>query len=140
MIEIDGKQFGAEWEYGGYTQTAEIMNGANAGRIQNTAEMFLDPIGTFFNSSGVILKGSCTDDEWDSLFRIFCDPLGEHTVKIPFDQGYMTTKIYMSTAARTLIKRTKSGNKWAKKFDITYTAMESQWLAGDKLKGYTKGV
>ena len=140
MLVIDDITFNAEWEYGNYTQTAEIMNGSNAGRLQNTAEMYLDPIGTFFNSTGTILKGGCNDSEWDSLFRVLCDPMGEHTVKIPFDQGYMTTKIYISSAQRTLIKRTKERNIWSKKFKVTFTAMESEWLAGKSLTNYRVGV
>ena len=141
MIEIDGIKYNAEWKKNSFEQTADILNGNNAGRLQNTGDMFLDPMGTFFNNTAVIRRGDkCTDDEWDNLFMVFADPLGEHTVKVPFNQGYLTCQIYMSQTKRTLIDQKYNKNKWANEFSITFTAMESQWLAGGELQGYTEGV
>jgi len=140
MLIIDGVTYSAEWETGNYIQTAEILNGANAGRLQNTGDMFLDPMGTFFNSSGTILKSGCSTEEWDALFRVLCNPLGEHTVEIPFDQGWLETKIYISTAQRRLLRREKNRNVWGNSYEITFTAMDSQWPAGKELTGYRKGV
>ena len=141
MLEIDGIKYNAEWKSKSFEQTADILNGNNAGRLQNTGEMFLDPIGTFFNNSGTIIrKPSCSDEEWDDLFLIFADPLGEHTVKIPFNQGYLKTTIYVSQIKRKLIDQKFNRNKWESQYTVTFTAMESQWLAGGKLEGYTKGV
>ena len=141
LIEIDGIKYNAEWQANSFEQTADILNGDNAGRLQNTGDMFLDPIGTFFNNSGTIQRGKqCTDEEWDNLFRVLSNPLGEHTVAVPFDQGYLTTQIYMSQAKRKLIKQRNNRNKWSTSYVVTYTAIESQWLAGGELQGYTEGV
>lgn len=141
LIEIDGIIFNAEWKCNSFEQTADILNGDNAGRLQNTGDMFLDPIGTFFNNSGTLIRTKeCDDTEWDNLFRVLSDPIGEHTVTVPFDQGNLTTQIYISQAKRTLIKQSCGRNKWSNSYAVTYTAMESQWLAGGELQGYTEGV
>lgn len=141
MIEIDGIIFNAEWQSNSFEQTADILNGDNAGRLQNTGDMFLDPIGTFFNNNGTIVRAKeCDDTEWDDLFRTLSNPLGEHTVKVPFDQGNLTTQIYVSQIKRKLIKQSCGRNKWASTYAVTFTAMESQWLAGGNLQGYEEGV
>lgn len=141
MLEIDGIEYNAEWQKNSLEQSADILNGDNAGRLQNTGDMYLDPIGTFFNNSGTIVRGKqCTDTEWDSLFRVLSNPLGEHTVKVPFDQGYLTTQIYVSRIKRKLITQKLGRNKWSSSYAVTYTAMDSQWLAGGELQGYTEGI
>ncbi len=137
MIYIDEIGYNAEWEANSFEQSADILNGENTGRFQNTGDMFLDPIGTFFNNTGVIIRGrECSDTEWDSLFRVLSNPIGEHSVRVPFDQGYLQTQIYVSQAKRKLIKRLNEKNKWSTSYQVTFTAMSSQWLAGGNLTGY----
>lgn len=142
MIIIDNIEYkNVNWARDGLEQTADILNGDNSGRFQNTGDMFLDPIGTFFNNSGTILRGpKCSDEEWDNLFMVLSDPLGEHLVSVPFNQGYLTTTIYISQAKRKLIAQVNKRNKWAGSYAVTFTAMESQWRAGEELQGYTEGV
>lgn len=141
MIKIDGISFNAEWQSKSFEQVADILNGDNVGRLQNTGDMYLDPIGTFYNTNGTIIRSQkCTDAEWDKLFKILSNPLSEHTVEIPFDQGYLTTKVYISQVKRTLIDQKFNRNKWSASYSVTFTAMESQWPAGGELQGYTVGV
>lgn len=141
MIVIDGKTFNAEWQSNSLELTADIINGDNSGRLQGTKAMFLDYVGTFFNTTATIVrKKDCTDKEWDELFVGLSNPKNKHTVKIPFAQGYLTTEIYISQVKIKLINQQHNRNKWNNTIQVTFTAMKSQWLAGGKLQGFTAGV
>lgn len=140
MIKIDGIEYeNVSWKNNSFEQTADILNGNNAGRLQNTGDMFLDPIGTFFNNTGTIMRNpECSDKEWDELFIILSNPLSEHLVLVPFNQGYLETKIYVSQIKRKLINQKNQKNKWQSTYTVTFTAMESHWLAGGYLQGYVE--
>lgn len=141
MIEIDGKKYKAEWKSNSFEVTADIINGDESGRLQGTKTMYLDYVGTFFNSSGEIVRcPNCSDTEWDNLFKVLANPKNKHTVKIPFFQGYLETSIYISQVKTKLINQKFDKNKWNSSYSVTFTAMKSQWLAGKSLTGYKKGV
>ena len=141
MIEIDGIVYNAEWKSNSFEITADIINGDESGRLQGTKAMYLDYIGTFFNSGGeIVRKIGCTDEEWDSLFLVLANPINNHTVRIPFLQGYLETEIYISQVKTKLANQKNSRNKWSNSYSVTFTAMESQWLAGNEVYGYQEGV
>ena len=140
MITIDGVNYHAEWVNGSLEQTADILNGDNSGRLQGNKSMYLEYVGTFFNHSGQIRRGNdCSNDEWDNLYLVLANPINKHTVKVPFNQGYMTTAIYVSQAKRRFVNTDESRHKWEKVYEITYTTVDSQWLAGGNLTGYVRG-
>ncbi len=141
MIKIDDVEYNVNWQEKlkcGF----EILNGGNSGRLQNTGDMYLDPIGTFFNYEGIVIRGkNCTAEEWDRLFLVLANPLGEHTVVLPLNQGYMTWKFYISSGYRECIKIIEGEEtRWADTINLKLTAMDSQWLAGGELQGYMEGV
>lgn len=141
MIKIDEVEYKVTWKEKlkcGF----EILNGGNTGRLQNTGDMYLDPIGTFFNYEGTIMQNKdCSAEEWDNFLLVLANPLSEHMVTVPFNQGYMTWKFYISSGARDCIKIvTGQEIRWANTLDVKFTAMESQWPAGGELQGYTEGV
>lgn len=142
MISIDGIVYNnTEWNSNSLEISAEIINGDESGRLQGSKDMYLDYVGTFFNTSGeIVRKTTCSDSEWDDLFLALCNPINKHTVKIPFLQGYLQTEIYISSVKSKLVEQKFGRNKWASAYQVTYTAMKSQWLAGSVLKGYTAGV
>ena len=136
MIVIDGITYNAEWVLNTFQRTAEIVNGDESGRLQGNKDMQLEYVGTFFNFKGEIVRGKhCTDTEWDKLFMAVANPVNKHTVKIPFNQGVMTTTIYISTVSQILISQINGRNKWASTIEVTYTTMKSQWLAGKSIQG-----
>ncbi len=141
MIKIDGIEYPVNWKQG-VKCSFEILNGNNAGRIQNTGAMFMDPIGTFFNYEGTIIQGKdCTTEVWDDILLILANPMGEHEIVLPFNQGTMVWKYYISSGARDCIKIAEDGKvRWANTIEVKFVAMESQWPAGGELQGYTKGV
>lgn len=143
MIIIDGISYNAEWAHSELKRKAEIINGDNSGRLQGNKDMYLEYVGTFFNYTGKIIRGKkCTDDEWDALYMKLVDPVNDHRVKVPFNQGWLSEKIYISSIEQGLIEQRKDDggkirNKWEPTINITFTAMYSQWLASSTLKGFS---
>ena len=142
MIKIDGKEYNAVWVSGSLEQTADILNGKNSGRLQGTESMYLEYIGTFFNTSGQIRRtAACTDAEWDNLYLTLANPVNAHTVILPFGQGTLETDIYISQVKRKLVLCKQGRTLWEKVYDVTFTAIDSQWLAGDdEINGYSGGA
>lgn len=141
VIEIDGIVYNANWKTGSFELTADIINGDESGRLQGTKDMYLDYVGTFFNSSGeIIRKPKCSDEEWENLFKTLSNPINNHTVKIPFLQGYLETEIYISQVKTKLIDQKLQKNKWGNSYSVTFASMDSQWIAGEEIQGYIEGV
>lgn len=141
VIVIDGVSYNAEWKSNSFELTADIINGDESGRLQGDKDMYLDYVGTFFNSSGEILKSPNTsNEEWDELFKTLTNPINNHIVKIPFLQGYLETEIYISQLKTKLVRQKFNENKWASSYSVTFTSMNSQWLAGREIQGYIEGV
>lgn len=138
MITIDGTNYNASWVANSLEQTADIINGDNSGRLQGTKAMYLDYVGTFFNHSGQIRRNKeCTDKQWDDLYLVLANPINNHTVILPFAQGNLQIEIYISQVKRKLIRISEDTNLWEKVYTVTFTAMESNWLAGEEITGYT---
>lgn len=139
MITIDGAVYNAEWKSNSLEVTADIINGDESGRLQGTKSMYLDYVGTFFNTTGEIVRArECSNDEWDSLFLALSNPINKHTVEIPFLQGVLRTSVYISQVKTKLIGQNFGGNRWAGSYSVTYTAIDSQWLAGQSIQGYIR--
>lgn len=136
---IDGRKFNVEWSSDLKVQF-EILNGSNTGRLQQTGEMFLDYIGTFFNFSGEVIKlASCTEEEWDEFIEVISAPINTHTVKVPFKQGSMIWDFYVSSGEVGIKRILKDGKIIkTKTIALILTAMKSQWLAGQELQGYVE--
>ena len=104
--------------------------------------MYLEYIGTFFNTSGQIRRtAACTDAEWDNLYLTLANPVNAHTVILPFGQGTLETDIYISQVKRKLVLCKQGRTLWEKVYDVTFTAIDNQWLAGDdEINGYSGGA
>lgn len=141
MIIIDGKAYNAEWVTKSFEQTADILNGDNSGRLQGNKSMYLEYIGTFFNTNGQIRRtNACTDAEWDDLYLALANPINAHTVVLPFGQGKLTTDIYISQLKRKLILQKNGRNFWDNVYEVAFTSIDSQWLAGGSIQGYTEDI
>lgn len=136
MITIDGIEYNAQWVKDSFTRKAEIVNGDNSTRLQGNKDMYLEYLGTFFNFSGQIIREKgCSDAQWDNLFMKLSNPINRHTIKVPFNQGYMVADIYISSVTQTL-KEIKNGiKKWDNIIEVELVTMKSQWLAGKTIKG-----
>lgn len=136
MIIIDGVSYNAEWVASSLEQTADIINGDNSGRLQSDKSMYLDYVGTFFNHTGQIRRrNECTAEEWDDLYLRLANPVNDHSIQLPFGQGILLTRVYISQIKRKFIRYNGDTRIWGKTYDVTLTAMESQWLAGGEIEG-----
>jgi hypothetical protein len=144
MFRIDDKFYDVEFlAKDGYKQTADILNGEHSGRLQGTGEMFLEYVGTYFNSDIKLRRGrNCTDEQWNDLFLHLANPINRHNIDIPFGNGILTLDIYVAKVQRTLANVTLGElgniNVWEKVIAITATPIESSWLAGGRLVGYSE--
>lgn len=135
MIKIDNVSYNADWVANSLTQTADILNGDESGRLQGDKDMYLEYVGTFFNHSGQIHRSrNCSDAEWDLLFNALANPINEHTVEFPYGQGKLIQKIYISSINRKLVHIDENSTNWSRVYDVTFTAMYSKWKAGGGLE------
>lgn len=135
MIRIDNVNYKASWSKD-FKRKFEIINGDNSGRLQGNKDMFLEYVGTFYNFEGTLLQDrNCTADEWDKLLMTLANPINDHTVTVPFNQGTMTWRFYVSSGEQELKLITVDGNRWARAIKVTLTAMYAQHLAGGNIRG-----
>lgn len=135
MIKIDNVSYNADWVANSLTQTADILNGDESGRLQGDKDMYLEYVGTFFNHSGQIHRSrNCSDAEWDLLFNALANPINDHIVEFPYGQGKLVQKIYISSINRKLVHIDENGTNWGRTYDVTFTAMYSKWKAGRGLE------
>lgn len=140
-LYLDGITWPAEIVEGSLKLTGDILNGDNSGRLQGSKAMYLEYSGTFYNYEFDIIRGrTCTDAVWDNLFRALTNPVNNHTMRLPFDQGTLRQTVYIAKVARTLRRQKDSGNKWEPTLAVQVVAMRAAWPAGGSLRGYTRGV
>lgn len=141
MFRLDNKYYDAEYLFkDGYSQTADILNGDNTGRLQLNGSMYIDYLATFFNSEMKLKRGkNCTDEEWNNLFLDLVNPINQHNIDIPFGNGILTLDVYISKVKRNLIRVNSGINVWQKTYEFTMIAIDSNWLAGGTLQGYSEG-
>lgn len=135
MVSIDNVEYKANW-MDDFKRKFEIINGDNSGRLQGNKDMYLEYVGTFFNFEGTLIQNrDCTAAEWDELLMVLANPINDHTVTVPFNQGTMTWQFYISSGEQGLKLVTDTGNRWARTIKVTLTAMYAQWLAGSEIQG-----
>ena len=136
MITIDGRTYKATWlqDLG---LNAEILNGENSGRLQGSAKMHLEYIGTFFNYAGELKRdGDCTDEEWHDLFLTLANPINKHKGEFPFGTNQvLEQEVYIASLSMLLRKIDKERNIWDKVIAVSFTAIAPSWLPNGNIKG-----
>lgn len=69
------------------------------------------------------------------MFLTLSNPINSHTVTVPFGDGTMTWKIYITAGEQKLISVTEDGNEWEHAISVEFVAQKSQWLASGRLRG-----
>ena len=136
MITIDGKTYKATWLQDLQLNT-EILNGENSGRLQGSAKMYLEYIGTFFNYTGELKRdGDCTDEEWHELFLTLSNPVNKHIGEFPFGTNQvLEQEVYIANLSMPLRKIDKERNIWDKVISVSFTAISPAWLPSGSIKG-----
>lgn len=136
MITIDDKTYKATWLQDLQLNT-EILNGENSGRLQGSAKMHLEYIGTFFNYKGDLKRdGDCTDEDWHELFLTLSNPVNKHKGEFPFGVNQvLEQEVYISSLSMPLRKIDKERNIWDKVISVSFTSISPAWLPDGKIKG-----
>lgn len=137
-FSMDGTTYKATFVEKSLKLKAEIINGDNSGRMQNTKEMFLDYVGTFFNYEAQFVRDNdATDADWDNFFLALCNPINKHTATFPFNQQTMTEYVYVSSVQRGYIRKkgdTNNPHKWEPVITVAFVSTKSMWLAGGNIQ------
>lgn len=136
MITIDGKTYKATWLQD-LQLNAEILNGENSGRLQGSAKMHLEYIGTFFNYAGELKRDAdCSDEEWFDLFLLLSDPINKHTVQFPFGVNkILEQEVYPAGTKMVLRKIDEERNIWDKVISVSFIPIAPSWLPNGSIRG-----
>ena len=135
---IDGESFDVLVPTEGIERSFSILDCDKAGRsVEIGAPMIRDVLGSFFNYKLTINPKNISKNDYDRLFMIFASPVDSHTVKVPFNQGWLTYDAYIAQGADTIVTM-KDGNKY-KGLSINMVAVKAQWIPGEAMpRGYTE--
>lgn len=118
----------------GLTQTFEILDGENSGRVM-TGEMTRDIIGTYFNYKVKIKPEESLDGmrEYNKLWDMCSSPTDSHTLVFPFDIGSngvvhstLTFMGYITSGSRDMIKYDLNSVDYWKDGDFQFVAMKPE--------------
>lgn len=109
---LDGVTYNVRVPREGIKRSGQVLDGDAAGRSANTAAMIRDIKGTFYNYSITIDTNETAPAEYDRLYNILTAPEDYHTLKVPYGQGTMTFKAYVTSAEDTLISMENGVNIW----------------------------
>lgn len=126
-LEIDGRHFDVVVTK--ITEEATILYTENTGRTVATgAEMFLDPLGTFYNHKVSVKRNKDNIASFDKLYDYITQPrrYGMH-IKAVHNQTTIEYDAYVSSASRT-VRNIDDKNKkvWWDAMDISIIAMKAQ--------------
>lgn len=101
-----------------------VLDGDNAGRVM-TGDMVRDIIGTYYNYSMEIEPDGSALAEYDSFYEKISAPVDYHILEVPYAQGVMEFKAYVSNGDDNLYSLYNTGNAW-KGLSINFVAMSPQ--------------
>lgn len=88
-----------------------VLDGDNAGRVM-TGDMIRDIIGTYYNYSLEIDSDESDPAEYDRLYEVLSAPVNSHTITVPYGQGAVTFKAYVTNGDDNLVKCYEEINGW----------------------------
>ena len=106
---IDGVAYNVIVPAGGLKRSFEVLDGKNAGRLLS-GRMVRDIIGTYYNYELQI--ETIGPAEYDALYEVLSSPIDSHLVSLPYGQGTLTFKAYVTSGGDTLSQMYKGKNYW----------------------------
>lgn len=89
-----------------------VMDTDKSGRTQDGA-MYRDIIGTFFNYTMTVRERNGDHQALEALWDAVCDPNKEsHVCEFPYNQTYLTQKMYITSGKQGLKKMEPTRNHW----------------------------
>lgn len=108
------------------TRNFSILDGENAGRLQNGA-MVRDIVGTYYNFSMEIDPDAASRQDYDSFYEAISAPVDSHTLEVPYGQTTLVFEAYVTSGSDELSYMEDSANRW-ENLSINFIAMEPQRL------------
>lgn len=130
-VKINGKSFDVNVAISDYSETFNVLDGKNAGRVIAKGRMIRDVIGTyighsvtFFNKGGVV-GNKAFDDLWDLLVQ---NSVKDSVVLEAADgQSQISYEAYYTTGTRRIKTVTDGVNYWDE-LSVNFIPMEAQYL------------
>lgn len=124
VFTLDGKAYNVFVPADGIRRSGQILDGENAGRTLS-GMMIRDIIGTYYNYSISIDTQQLQVEEYDALYDAVTAPVDYHELTVPYGQGELSFRAYI-TGAEDVLKTMESGiNRWGD-LTLSFVAMAPQ--------------
>lgn len=124
VFEVDGRNYKVRVKK--LKRSGIVTDGKNAGRLDVSLEMDREILGTFYNYTLDIDADLLSLEEYDELYETLTDPdMPSHLVKMPYGQGYLTFRAYITQVDDELAMMGEDFRLW-KNASIQFTAMKPQ--------------
>lgn len=101
-----------------------VLDGENAGRVM-TYDMVRDVGGTFYNYSMTIDPDLSDLAEYDAFYEVISAPVDSHMIEVPYAQGTLVFKAYVSNGEDELLLGHVQYNEWVN-LSVNFVAMSPQ--------------
>lgn len=109
LFSIDGKYY--DLRITEIQREGSVLDGENAGRTLSGV-MDRDIIGTYYNYTINIDNSNCNRTDYDEFYDLISSPTESHVITVPYGQGTITFKAYISNANDTLSYTQEGFNRW----------------------------
>lgn len=108
---VDGIVYHVFVPEGGIKRSGKILDGDKAGRVQ-TGGMERDIIGTYYNYAIEIDADRLSPEEYDALYDVLSAPVDYRTIAVPYGQGTIAFKAYITGVEDVLETMAGGVNRW----------------------------
>lgn len=88
-----------------------VLDGENAGRVMSF-DMVRDVGGTFYNYSMEFDPDQSSPEEYDAFYEVISAPVDCHTIEVPYAQGTMIFRAYVTNGEDELFDAVGGVNRW----------------------------
>lgn len=121
-LTVDGKKYNVIVT--SLTRKFQVLDGENAERTLS-GTMIRDIIGTFYNYEITILPAVGKYGDYDALYQVLSAPQDSHSVVLPYGQGTMSFRAYVTAGQDNLIRK-KPGESYWTGLSVQFIAMAPQ--------------
>lgn len=105
-----------------------VLDGPNVGRVMSY-DMVRDVGGTFYNYSLSFDPYLSDPAEYDAFYEVISAPVDCHMIEVPYGQGTMSFKAYVTNGEDDLLMLEENINAWDN-LSINFIAMSPQRRPG----------
>lgn len=124
VFTLDGKAYNVFVPQGGIKRSGQIVDGENSGRSLS-GNMIRDVIGTYYNYSISVDVQQLSVSEYDALYDAITAPVDYHMLTVPYGQGTLTFKAYITSGDDVLETMADGMNRWGQ-LTMSFIAMAPQ--------------